>query len=158
MRVGDHAPAVAATGTDGNFLRAQPWGGKTVLLAFWSMDDPAGLRQLEALRAIRREFARDDRLRIISLCTDDDWATWYAFLEAQGMVDYGEDRGRFYFYMDNTWWHASEASHDYDTADAYGVAGRSKAFLVGPDGRFLAARLDDDELRGTVASALKGHP
>ena len=158
LRVGQVAPPVLATLPDGNFDVENGWDGKFVLLSFWSMKDPASLRQFESLKAIRREFAGNPRLRMLSVCTDEDWDGWLRFQEGQGKVNYGDARGTFTFFMDHQWWNASQAASPFVSTDAYEVTRLPAAFLIGPDRRLRALWIPTDRLRDVVARALKGAP
>jgi hypothetical protein len=155
IRVGQKAPYVVALLPDGNFVMQANWHGKVVLLTFWSRKDASSLRQFELLKKIRKEFAKDERFWIVSVCTDEDWDAWLRFLESQGKVDYGDARGRFDFYMDHKWFNAFHDDANFNSAKAYGVKRLPEAFLIGPDGRVLAARVADERLRDTVAAALR---
>jgi hypothetical protein len=95
IEVGRHAPPLPAHGPDGNFLRAADLRGRYVLLAFWfaGTNDPVTERQFARLREIRREFAGQKKLLIISLCvnanTEEGAAeAWDKFVIGQGVVDY----------------------------------------------------------------------
>ena len=63
--------------------------------------------QFARLREIRREFAGNETLLIISLCvnaTSEEGAAeaWNQFVIGQGVVDYGDGKRRFI--DDSRWW------------------------------------------------------
>ncbi len=161
VRVGQVAPPVVADNIDGNF-DMQRYYRDFVLVTFWSMDDAASKRQFEELKKIRRTLAKEHRLLILSVCTDDDvnWDRWRQFLEGQGTVDYGDrdrpgGRGPFTFYMDHKWVNAFLDTANFDSAKAYGVERVPEAFLIGPDRRLRAVKIPVDKMGEVVAEALK---
>ncbi len=163
IRVGQVAPPVVALTPDGNFDIQSYYQGRYVLLTFWSLQDRESIRQLEELKKIRRGITKRNRLLILSVCTDDPEAhheCWLRFLEAQGMVDYGDRdrRGPFHFYMDHKWVNAAQDGSNFVSSEAYGVERLPAAFLIGPDGRLRAIRIPVDKMGAVVAEALKEAP
>jgi alkyl hydroperoxide reductase subunit AhpC len=163
LRVGQVAPPVVALTIGGNFDVPSHYRDKYALLTFWSLKDAAGLRQFEQLRKIRQGMAKEDRLVIVDVCTDDsenDHETWRRFLEIQGKVAYGDrDRpGPFHFYEDHKWVNTFQDGSDFVSSKAYGVERLPETFLIGPDGRLLAVRIPADKLGDVVAEALKKAP
>jgi hypothetical protein len=133
-------------------------------LTFWSLNDAASRRQFEELKRIRRDITKEDRLLILSVCTDanvgENWNSWLRFLDEQGKVDYGDvdRRGPFHFSMDHKWLNAGEEIGDSLSSDAYGVRRLPEAFLIGPDKRLRAVRIPVDKLREVVKAALEKAP
>ena len=133
------------------------------------LDDIADLRAYERereefrdriirLKKVRRDIAGRKDFALISVCvdaTDDDAKldAWSQFLLDQGMVDYGDGRRRFI--DDSRWWGCTELLLDEPTSRRYGVDRYPEVFLIGPDGKLLAADIPDKEVRETVAKALK---
>ncbi len=159
-RVGQVAPRVIAISNGGDWDVERHYRGRYVLLTFWSLDDAASRRQFEQLRQIRRENTKENRLLILSVCTDEmegDWDKWMRFLAAQGKVEYGDidRRGPFHFYEDHKWLNAMLDDSNFSSTDAYGVSRPPEAFLIGPDKRLRAVRIPGDQLRDVVAKALK---
>lgn len=153
VRVGQIAPPVVALTASGDFGIESYYHGRYVLLTFWSMKDEAGLRQFEQLRKIRRAFAREDRLLIVDVCTDEgDHGTWLKFLEIQGEPDYGD--GPVRFYSDSKWVNTIQGGSDFVSSKAYGVERLPEAFLIGPDRRLVAVRIALDRLGEVVAEEL----
>src|SRR5262245_39539475 len=160
VAVGRAAPPVIALFPSGDAVLPEQQTGKVVLLVFWSLQDAARAQLFERLRAVRKEFARDDRLRIISVCTDSDgdsWETWGRFLLDQGAVDFGDGPRRFM--DDDRWWNVFQ-NHGVaePSSRRYGVTTGPAAFLIGPDGRLLAVRIPAGEIRERVAAVLKQPP
>jgi Thioredoxin-like len=152
---GQVVPPLLALAPDGRPALLEGCNGKYVLLVFWSIDDEASLRQFDQLRKLRRDFANDERLIIISVCVDDKWDAWRAFITSQGQVDYGDRRGKFDFSMDHRWWQVFNAPNEADSAVTYGVKETPRAFLIGPDRRLLATSLANEELRDAVVEVLR---
>jgi alkyl hydroperoxide reductase subunit AhpC len=167
VQIGQVAPPVVAMNIDGNIHMQRYYNDRFVLLTFWSMDDPASKRQFEELKKIRRTLAKQDRVLILSVCTDEEdeatWDRWRHFLEGQGDVDYGDrDRpgggSRFTFYMDHKWVNAFQETANFSTTKAYGVKRVPEAFLIGPDRRLRAIKIPTDKMGAVVAEALKDAP
>jgi hypothetical protein len=164
IEVGRPAPPLPAHGPDGNFIEPADLRGKYVLLAFWSAGTkgPVAERQFARLREVRREFAGQERLLIVSLCADANMeegaaAAWNEFVIGQGVVDYGDGKRRFI--DDSRWWQCMDiAGPALPSAPRYGVGRMPEAFLIGPDGRFVAVRIPPEALRREVAKALGRAP
>jgi hypothetical protein len=68
-------------------------------------------------------------------------------------VDYGDGKRRFI--DDSRWWNAAELLASFvPTSPRFGVARYPDAFLIGPDGRFLAVRISNNGLRDEVSKAI----
>ncbi len=163
VRIGQVAPPVVALTVDGNFDIQSYYHDRYVLLTFWSLNDGASKRQFEKLKKIRRSLAKEDRLLILSVCTDDPEIhhdAWLRFLEAQGEVDYSDRNrdGPFTFFMDHKWVNAFQEDSHFVSSKAYGVERLPEAFLIGPDRRLRAVRIPIDKLGDAVAEALKKTP
>ena len=72
IEVGRPAPPLPAHGPDANFLHESDLRGKYVLLTFWAAGakDPITERPFARLREVRREFAGQEKLLIISPCVN----------------------------------------------------------------------------------------
>ena len=164
IEVGLPAPPLPAHGPDGNFVPEATLRGKYVLLAFWSVGtkDPVAERQYARLREVRREFAGQEKLLIISLCINAQseegaYEAWGEFVMRQGVVDYGDGKRRFI--DDSRWWQCFDiGGFALPSAPRYGVGRKPEAFLIGPDGRFVAVRIPPEELRRAVVKALGRAP
>ena len=165
VRVGQLAPPVVATNVDGNTDMQGYYHDRFVLLTFWSMDDAASMRQFEELKEVRPTLTKQDRLFILSVCTDhsENWDRWRHFLEDQGKVDYGDrDRpggpGPFTFDMDHKWVNAFQGDFDFVTSRAYRVKRTADAFLIGPDRKLWLIHIPTDKLSDVVTHALSRNP
>ena len=70
-------------------------------------------------------------------------------------MDYGDGKRRFI--DDSRWWQCMDIGGSaLPSTPRYGVSRRPEAFLIGPDGRFIAGRIPAKELRREVAKAI-GH-
>ncbi len=173
-RVGNEAPVVLGLLSDADTAAVRPltWAGRYTLLAFWSPDDPAAVRQLDELRRLYRDFAGDERFRIVGVATvptrrvpeRDDWDTWIEFMGRQPDV-IGPDGVPRRFHL--AWRQLFEAEafapevfpsddRGLTTAGRYGVAAPPAAFLIDPDGRLAAVRIPTEGLREAVAKVLSG--
>jgi len=160
LQVGEIAPPVVATTIDGGWDIHGHFNGRYVLLTFWSRNDADSRRQFEELKRLRREIIDEDRLLILSICTDEDWNLWKRFMESRGKVAYGDvdRRGPFHFYEDHKWVNALQDDSNFNSAEAYGVKLHPEAYLIGPDQRLRAVRISVDKLREVVRTALQKKP
>jgi hypothetical protein len=152
---GAPAPPINAIAADGNAFLTEHVKGKAVLLVFWSVHQPASIRQFGVLENLRREFAGKP-IQIISLCIEEDWETWQRMMREQGPIDFGD--GPKPFDSDPQWWQLIQAAGAPATAAAYGVTKAPAAFLIGKDGRFAGLRISGERLRDTVEAALRSNP
>ena len=157
IEVGRPAPLLPALGPDGNAVRSEDLRGKYLLLAFWRAGTkaPAAEEQFARLEEVRREFAGQENLLIISLCADiataeDAAARWDQVVTRT--VDYG--RGKRRYIDDSRWWQCMDIGGPaLPTTPRFGVGHKPEAFLIGPDGRFVAVRIPVQEMRREVAKA-----
>jgi Thioredoxin-like len=146
------SPAINALASDGNAFLPEHVKGKLVLLVFWSLREPASIRQFGVLENLRKEFDGQP-LQIISLCIDEDWEAWQRVMRDQGPVDFGD--GAKPFDSDHQWWQLIQAPRAPATAAAYGVTKTPAAFLIGSDWRLVAANVPSAKQRDTVNAALQ---
>ncbi|MFZ5829629.1 MAG: TlpA family protein disulfide reductase [Planctomycetota bacterium] len=158
LEAGDVAPPIVALIASGSAIQEKPWDGKYVLLHFWSLGNASTARTMEQLRQLRKQFANDDRFRMISVCMDEDWDAWIRFQNRQGEVDYGDPRGKFRFFEDHKWWQVSQVTDVVVTSESYGVKEKSEFFLIDPEGRLRAVRIPAEKLRESITAALKRDP
>jgi hypothetical protein len=152
LLVGALAPPVNALAADGNAFFPEHIKGKVVLLVFWSLQEPASIRQFGVLENLRKEFAGQP-LQIISLCIDEDWDAWQRVMKDQGPVDFGQ--GSKPFDSDHQWWQLIQSARAPSTAAAYGVTKTPAAFLTGLSGRFVALQIPSEKLREIVSETLR---
>lgn len=160
--VGQPAPPIIAYGPDGNVAVPAHLKGKTILLVFWwtqALKNAAFKTQFDELKAIRRAYAHREQFLIVSLCvdvytTDQGPRAWDRFVLGQGSVDYGDGKRRFI--DDSKWWQCIEVPVEEPSSRRYAVDRDATAFLIGPDGRLIAAHVRTEMLRGEVAKLLDG--
>lgn len=154
LKVGEAAPAVEGIALDGSPLDPKTMSGKVVLLTFWRTDDDELKRHFAKLREVRREFIAADKFQIVSLRIDgSEFADWLKFLDRQPPLDPEFPRRRIY--DDPKWWHYFHASVNEVGRNPYGVGRAPESFVIGPDGKLLAAQVPDADLAEAVAKALK---
>ena len=151
VKVGQIAPAIDGLLADGSPLDPKDLAGKLVLLTFWSADDDARERQFAALRAIRKEFRADDRLRIVTVRLGGEWDAWLALCARPLDPAAGPHPS---FDCDPTWWQVFHTPHAETRHNPFGAGTGPEAYLVGPEGKVAAVRLPDDKLRDAVAGLL----
>jgi hypothetical protein len=101
---------------------------------------------------------RYEKLLIISLCvnvTTEEGAAdeGNKFVLGQGKADYGDGKRRLI--DDSRWWQCMDIGGPASpSAPRYGVGRRPEAFLIDPDGPFVAVRIALQELRREVAKAV----
>lgn len=158
-KVGETAPPIVAVNPDGNAVLGSHLKGKVVLLAFWTLDSEKGTGMpLETLRGPRSEFRADERFLILTVCVPDDETDgtddWIDFVHRRGKVDYGD--GAISFQNDPRQWNAFQMDADEPTtAQRYGVADLPAYFLIGDDGRLVAARIPPADVPETVRGLLR---
>lgn len=152
-KVGEPAPAIEATHSDGNGLAAADLAGKVVLVVFWRLDEGGGL-PFGRLVPLRRAYADRPNFLILTVCTNgaDRWDEWAAFIAAQGDVDYGDGRRRFL--DDPRWWNVSEYTERISPSKTYGITDLPEYDVIGADGRLVALNVAPDELRTVLDRAL----
>lgn len=153
LKVGDVAPPVPALIPDGSPLLPEHLRGRTVLLSFWSMTDPGVGRHLDLLRGLRKEYLDGERFRMVSVCVDDAWPDWLAFLDKQKPLD-AEFPLRS-LGSDARWWQVMRWPAKAGEPDPYRVTATPRSFVIGPDGKLLAVNLSDENVRDAVAAAVK---
>ena len=158
-KAGDPAPEVMALLPDGNGVPLpKDLKGRVVLVAFWQLDAAGtGGMPLAPLRKLRATHARDDRFLILTVCVSPGRRSpeWAALLENQGEVDHGGRRVRFL--DDPKWWNAIEVGRDpaRRTNKRFGAAAFPAYYMVGADGRLVAAGVTEKDLGTVVGRALR---
>lgn len=157
QKVGEIAPTVDGIAPDGSPLDPKALSGKIVLLTFWRGDDEALARHFAKLREVRRQFIAEKKLQIVSLRIDGSgFADWLKFLDNQPPLDPEFPRRRIY--DDPMWWHYFHASVNEVGRNPFGVGRDPESFLIGTDGKLLAAKVPDTDLVAAVAKVLKSQP
>ncbi len=166
LKVGDRAPEIGGVGPDGNSAAMSHLKGKVALVVFWTLDakNRKGM-PLEPLQQLHKEFESDKRFLILTECVPNDtdyfgYEVWMNFLERQGREDRGNGQGPFFdnprWWSDPRWW--NECTMHEDMARRYGVDGLPAYYLIGDDGRMVALRIPEADLRDNVRSLMYVEP
>jgi hypothetical protein len=152
IQSGERPPAeIGGTLSSGDWVGLKEHRGKTILVVYWSMNDPEYGRWDIDLREIRQKYLDNREFMILSICVDDDFEKWMKFLsDAKPLERNGE---RFELFRDKTWWHVHVVDHP-PHKDLLDPEHPTVAHLVGPDGTLLSVRIPVKELRRTVTSKL----
>jgi len=148
IRPGVIAPRIIATAADGSPVAPDPeaplpraMANMHVLVVFWSLHDREDPGLIGPLTKLYREF-RKGRFQIASVCIDDDFAAWISSLDNPRRIN------------DRVWWQLTQAASGGNCAETFAVSHTPVAFLIQPDGRFLATDIPTAKLRKVVANAL----
>jgi peroxiredoxin len=139
LKAGDVAPDLSIKTLDGRSLKLSDFRGKYVLLDFWATWCGPCVGEMPNLKATYDTFGKDARLVMISLSLDPDRASPEKFVKDNGI-------GWTQVFL-------GEWSKDLITL-SYGVFAIPKIFLIGPDGKVLAADLRGPKIKEAVAAAL----
>lgn len=139
VRVGKTAPLFDAVDVNGNKVSLAALKGKYVLLDFWaSWCVPCRAENPYVVAA--HEQYRDKGFIVISISLDHDRNKWIEAIKKDNL----------------NWTHISELKAvEEPIARLYGVQPIPDNFLIGPDGKILAARLRGEELKKTLATLIK---
>lgn len=134
---GDPAPDFAVKTLDGQELKLSRFRGRYVLLDFWATWCAPCIAEMPNIDAIHKAHGADRRFAVVSLSLDDKPADASTFIKAQ---QYG--------------WTQGHVGPDSPVVAAYGATAIPATFLIGPDGRILAAGLRGEKLKSAVAGVL----
>jgi len=139
LRPGDVAADFTVRTLDDQSLKLSGFRGKYVLLDFWATWCGPCVAEMPNLQETYEAFGKDGRFVMISLSLDSAREDPEQFVKARGL----------------RWTQAflGEWSRDTVTQD-YGVYSIPHIFLIGPDGKVMAAGLRGPHIREAVAAAL----
>jgi peroxiredoxin len=138
LKVGDMAPDFAVKTLDGKDLKLTDFRGKLVLLHYWMVWSDQFIEEVPNLKAIHEAHARNPRFAVVALNLDEYPAGAAQLVKSmklpgiQGFV-----------------------GPDSPVVTAYGAHTVPATFLIGPDGKILAAGLRGEALKSALARALK---
>jgi peroxiredoxin len=138
-KAGDMAPDFSTVDLDGKSFKLSDYRGKYILLDFWATWCIPCVGETPNMKATYDAFGSDKRFAVISLSLDQDPAAPRKFARNNDIA------WRQGFLGD---W-----SNDKITG-TYGVFAIPSIFLIGPDGKILAAGLRGDRIKEAVATAL----
>ncbi len=140
--VGDVAPPMSAKTLEGEPFELTDLSGKVIVLDFWATWCAPCLADLPHMRALRDEFAGDERVVIVSASLDQtasDAANYVAGNDMSG----------------DNWRHAYVGVAS-DVAEHYGVPSIPNVWIIAPDGRILARDLRARDAAAVVREAVGG--
>jgi peroxiredoxin len=139
LKAGDVAPDFSVKTIDGQPFKLSDFRGKYVLLDFWATWCGPCVEEMPNLKTTYDTFGKDARFVMISLSLDPNRASPEKFVKDNGI-------GWTQVFL-------GEWSKDVVTPN-YGVFGIPTIFLIGPDGKVLAADLQGPTIKEAVAAAL----
>jgi peroxiredoxin len=139
LKSGDMAPDFSVKTLDGKLLKLSDFRDKYVLLDFWATWCPPCIEEMPNLKATYDTFGKDARFIMISLSLDPGRASPEKFANDNGI-------GWTQVFL-------GEWSKD-EVAPSYGVFAIPRIFLIGPDGKVLAADLRGSKIEEAVAAGL----
>jgi RNA polymerase sigma factor (sigma-70 family) len=138
LQPGDPAPDFAVKTLDGKDLRLADFKGKFVLIDFWATWCAPCVAEIPNLKTVHGTFATDPRFAMVSLSLDESPADLKTLVRSQKIP-----------------WAQAFIGPDSPITDAYAATAIPATFLIGPDGRILAKDLRGENVKTSVAEALK---
>lgn len=181
LNVGDPAPTLYGLMADldtAAMTRPHPFRGRYTLIAFWWPEDAAGVKPLEELHRLRRQYAavRDFGVLPVAAVLDLDGPRW---LDGQDdpvtvWTEFSGRKRRFPGEAEAVSLHRRFPGHVVEgeaypgvlerdvrgltSSGRYGVTKLPAYFLVGPEGTLLAVRIPPDQLDETLKKHLPAPP
>ena len=140
LLIGDTAPVLKLKTLEGKVLKFADLKGKTILLDFWATWCAPCVADLPHLLAIHKKHAGREDFVMISVSLDGDEKALRDFVKKWKMT-----------------WHQvfGEAGGAQTAAKRYGVDGVPALFLIGPNGKLIAAGPSGEAMKKKVEQVLK---
>jgi Carboxypeptidase regulatory-like domain/Thioredoxin-like len=136
-KVGDLAPPILVTTTDGKARSLADYQGRFLLITVWSArNTPIAMTQV---KRVREKFAGDDNLAFLGLSYD---------LDREALEDYVK--------KEKVDWPQARLGPEFNRFQAvYGLSTFPCFILIGPDGSIVATNLAEPGIDAALAKALK---
>lgn len=152
IKVGQAAPDLWGHNAGGEvYDYRKSFQGKTILMVFWSLQDPEHRRLEQQLRAIRKEYLPEQKLVMVSQCVDPHFDEWRNYCARQPDLDGNP------FYDDARWIQQTQGGFDQskiNSAKEFGVTKTPALFLIGADRKFLAVHIPPEKLSKALAQKI----
>jgi peroxiredoxin len=137
---GEPFPPFRFTGLDGEPVNLTQYLGKVLLVDFWATWCPPCVAEMPHVIEVYQEF-HDKGFEIVGISLDKSKESLENYIQKNGM-DWPQ-------YFDGKGW-------DNELSNKYGVSSIPATFLIGPEGKIIAADLRGDDLRNAVSKAVEG--
>lgn len=144
LNVGDSAPMLTLKTLGGETLNFTELKGKTVLVEFWATWCPPCLEEMPYLIAIHEKYAARKDLVMIGINRDHELGTVADYLKNNPKISWPQVFG--------------EKGGVSQACDAFGVTGIPELFIIGPDGKIIAAHIRGQQIIERVDTLMKDRP
>ncbi len=147
IEVGEKAPSLCAYDGGADVMISKDYQGKTLLVVFWSLHDPARDELVKQLKQVRQQYANDERFRLLAVCVDSQWEEWMQFSRDEKLFNVPK------------WWQlfdCLECEEQFRKHARFNTKATPALFLVGPTNLFLAVDIRPDELSAELQKHLPG--
>jgi beta-lactamase regulating signal transducer with metallopeptidase domain/peroxiredoxin/uncharacterized GH25 family protein len=139
LKVGEVAPDFNVPRIKGGTVKFEEFKGKLVLLCFWASWSGPCLVEFPMFEDLQKTYGGDPRFQMVGLSCDNQAK------QAEELIR----RNKI------SWTQGFAGNIGQGVPESYGVRALPASFLIGPDGKVLAKNLFGDNLKQTVAQAIK---